>query len=45
MTCLVFSDLSAVGAEDDVSYTALIDVVHEVHDDSSDFELPDAVVT
>ena len=30
--------------EDVTTYSSLIGEVHEVHDDSSDFELPDTVV-
>ena len=34
---------TAVG-EDVTTYSSLIGEVHEVHDDSSDFELPETVV-
>jgi len=34
---------TAVGG-DVTAYSSLIGEVHEVHDDSSDFELPDTVV-
>ena len=43
-TCTLFTHTHTAVGEDVTTYSSLIGEVHEVHDDSSDFELPETVV-